>query len=58
MDIAGVSTVLAQNNLLTNVGYALMEQQMEQQESDVAALTKMMELSVNPQVGSNIDVSV
>jgi len=58
IDVAGLSSIMAQNKTLANVGYALLDQQLELQESNASQLTKMMELSVNPNLGGNIDVSV
>ena len=58
MDIAEVSMAMAQNNIMTNVGVALLDNSLEQSEGVSAELTKMMELSVNPNVGGNFDMSV
>jgi len=54
---------MAQSNLLTDVGTAMLAKTMEQADSVSAAMTEMldasaMELSVNPGVGANIDISV
>ena len=63
MDIPGLSMRMAQSNLLTDVGTAMLAKTMEQPDSVSAAMTEMldasaMELSVNPGVGANIDISV
>ncbi len=63
MDIPGLSMRMAQSNLLTDVGTAMLAKTMEQADSVSAAMTEMldasaMELSVNPSVGANIDISV
>ena len=63
MDIPGLSMRMAQSNLLTDVGTAMLAKTMEQADSVSAAKTEMldpsaMELSVNPGVGANIDISV
>ena len=63
MDIPGLSMRMAQSNLLTDVGTAMLTKTMEQADSVSAAMTEMldasaMELSVNPGVGANIDISV
>jgi len=63
MDIPGLSMRMAQSNLLTDVGTAMLAKTMEQADSVSAAMTEMldasaMELSVNPGVGANIDISV
>lgn len=55
MDIPGLSMRMAQSNLLTDVGTAMLAKTMEQADSVSAAMTEMldasaMELSVNPGV--------
>jgi len=63
MDIPGLSMRMAQSNLLNDVGTAMLAKSMEQAEVITASKTEMldasaMELSVNPGVGANIDISV
>ena len=63
MDIPGLSMRMAQTNLLSDVGTAMLTKTMDQAESVSAAMTEMldasaMELSVNPGIGANIDISV
>ncbi|MCI9385992.1 MAG: YjfB family protein [Lachnospiraceae bacterium] len=63
MDIPALSMSMAQSNLLTDVGTAVLAKTMDQAEAVSASLTDMldaaaMELSVNPAVGGNIDISV
>ena len=63
MDIPGLSMRMAQTNLLSDVGTAMLAKTMAQAESVSAAMTEMldasaMELSVNPGIGANIDISV
>ena len=63
MDIPGLSMRMAQSNLLTDVGTAMLAKTMEQADSVSAAMTEMldasaMELSVNPGVGATIDISL
>ena len=63
MDIPGLSMRMAQTNLLSDVGTAMLAKKMDQAESVSAAMTEMldasaMELSVNPGIGANIDISV
>ncbi len=53
----------AQTNLLTDVGTAMLAKSMEQADIITASMTEMldasaMELSVNPNVGANIDISI
>ena len=54
---------MAQSTLLNDVGTAMLAKSMEQAEVITASMTEMldasaMELSVNPGVGANIDISV
>lgn len=63
MDIAGLSMSLAQNATLSDVGTAVLSKALDTQEVAGAGLMKMidaaqMELSVNPHIGGNFDVSV
>lgn len=41
-----------------NVGYSMLAKSMEVAEDTGYAITKIMEQSVNPNIGSNIDISV
>lgn len=59
MDIQGLgfsSTVLSNTNLQTNVGMALLDKAMDADEANGEALISMLERSVNPMVGQNIDI--
>ncbi|MDE6910087.1 MAG: YjfB family protein [Lachnospiraceae bacterium] len=63
MDIPALSMSMAQSNLLTDVGTAVLAKAMDQAEVVSANLTEMldsaaMELSVNPDIGGNIDISL
>ncbi|MCR4588654.1 MAG: YjfB family protein [Lachnospiraceae bacterium] len=63
MDIAALSMSLAQANLQTSVGFAMMGKTLDVQEDMGASLTQMvdaaaMERSVNPSVGSTLDISI
>jgi len=60
MDIAGVSMALAQANLKSDVGTAVLSKAMDANESLGDGIVRMidksaMERSVNPSVGANID---
>ena len=55
MDISSLSTSMSLTNLQMDVGYSMLAKSMEVAEN---AITKIMEQSVNPNIGSNIDVSV
>ncbi|MBQ6538127.1 MAG: YjfB family protein [Eubacterium sp.] len=46
------------NAVLQGVGFAMLKNVMDTQEQMGAELTKMMEQSVNPSLGSNIDYRV
>lgn len=63
MDIPSLSMSMAQTNLLTDVGTAMLAKSLEQADVITASMTNMldasaMELSVNPDIGANIDISV
>lgn len=63
MDITRLSTSLAQNASLSSVGTAVLSKALDTQEAAGDGLMKMldaakMELSVNPHIGGNFDVSV
>ena len=57
-DIASMSTVMAQSRVMNDVGTALLAESLDNFEANGEAMTKMMELSVNPSVGANFDMSV
>lgn len=56
MDIASYSMANATNNLMQSVGVSMLSKTLDSQEMQGDALTKMMEMSVNPNVGANIDI--
>lgn len=63
MDIAGVSTALANVNLQTKVGTAVLSKALDTNEELGARLVDMidsaaMERSVNPDVGANFDMRI
>ncbi len=58
MDIAALSMSLNQINTSSEVGVAMLSKALETQETMGAEMVKMMEQSVNPHIGANIDVSV
>lgn len=62
MDIAALSMSLAQTDLLNHVGIAMLDKSLEMNTELGSELTEMidhsMELSVNPHIGSNIDISI
>lgn len=63
MDIAALSMSMAQSNVQTNFGIAMLDKTMEMNAEVGANFVEMldrssMELSVNPHIGSNLDISV
>lgn len=55
MDIAGLSTNLSTINVVNDVQVAVLRQSLE---TSGDSLTKMMEASVNPELGQNIDIRI
>ncbi|MGO4542963.1 YjfB family protein [Paenibacillus sp. 2TAB19] len=58
MDIAALSVSLTQSNLSQAVGISVLKMATEQSTEQVQQLVKMMELSVQPNLGGNLDISV
>ncbi len=63
MDIAGLSTAMAQVNLTNNIGVAVLSNQLDMNEQLGQSLVSMMdrsmmEQSVTPHIGSHFDMSV
>lgn len=58
MDIGELSIEMHQASISQTVGVSLIKEAMNSSEESSQALIKGMELSVNPNVGCNIDVSV
>lgn len=58
MDIAALSVSMKQASLYQQVGIALTKKVMDTNEVNLQGLMKIMESSVNPNLGKNIDVSV
>lgn len=58
MDIPALSMSMAQNNTETQVGIAILAKSLDTVEQAGDAMVQMMEQSVNPNLGSNIDVSI
>ncbi|MNO90235.1 hypothetical protein D3C76_817420 [compost metagenome] len=58
MDIAALSTGLSQTNLKQAVSISVLKMSKDQAEINGQALIKMMEQSVQPHLGSNIDMKV
>ena len=63
MDIPSLSMNMAQTNLLSDVGTAMLAKSMEQAELITASMPELMdsaamERSVYPEIGGNIDISL
>lgn len=58
MDIPGLSMAMAQSRLQTDFGVAMLSKSLDSVQETGENLTKMMELSVNPGLGANIDISL
>lgn len=63
MDIAALSTSMAQSQLATNIGFAVFNLAKDSMEQNSAQLVEMMDTSamarsVNPSLGGNIDISI
>lgn len=58
MDIAGLSTSLSTINVVNDVQVAVLRQSLDTLETSGDSLTKMMEASVNPELGQNIDIRI
>ena len=63
LDIAGVSLALAQTKVQNNFGVAMLSKALDVTDEQGSALVNMMnkstmELSVNPNIGSNFHVTV
>ncbi|MBQ4524216.1 MAG: YjfB family protein [Lachnospiraceae bacterium] len=58
MDIAALSMNMASTELQTRIGTAVMELSMDMVEQVSDGMKQMMEQSVTPYVGGNVDISV
>lgn len=58
MDIAALSMNIAQTNVLNQVNIAMLSKSLDTTEAIGDGLTKMLEQSVTPSIGGNIDVSI
>ncbi len=63
MDVAGVSMALSQAELSANVGVAMLSKALDLNSTLGQGLVEIMdsaamELSVNPAIGSNIDIRI
>lgn len=58
MDIAALSTSMSLANIQTEFGIAMLDKSLENMEVMGDGMKKILETSVNPNLGGNIDVSV
>ncbi|MCR5402698.1 MAG: YjfB family protein [Butyrivibrio sp.] len=62
MDIPALSMAMSQNKLLNDVGVAMLSKNLDtmQENGDalVATIQSAAELSVNPDIGSNLDIRI
>ncbi|MCR5406972.1 MAG: YjfB family protein [Lachnospiraceae bacterium] len=58
MDIPALSMSMAANKTMNDVGVAMLDMSLDTFKDLGAGMTKMMEQSVNPNLGANIDISV
>ena len=58
LDIPSVSTYMAQSNVQSAVGTSVLSMTLDDNKEMGGCTYKMMEQSVNPNIGSNIDISL
>lgn len=58
MDIAGYANANAVQSIQSQVSVAMMKKTLDLQEAAGSQLVQMMEQSVNPSVGGNIDIRI
>ena len=58
MDIASLSTSLSMSKVNNDVGVLMLSKQLDTVEVMGDSMLKMMEQSVNPNLGANIDISI
>ncbi len=58
MDIAAISTAMSQMNLTSQIGTAVLSMSMDMAESAGDGLVKVLESSVTPELGANIDIRI
>lgn len=58
MDIAALSMGLSQMKLANEVGASVLKMAMDSGESSMDGMVQMMEQSVNPHIGSSIDIKL
>lgn len=58
MDIPSVSMALSQQRIMTDVNIAVLSQSLSTTEAAGDSMVKMMEQSVNPNLGQSVDISL
>lgn len=58
MDIANLSTAISQSQLMTQVNTAVLDMTLDSFEGQANEITKMMESSVQPHLGQNLDTYI
>ena len=58
MDIASLSTALSMTQVRNDFGAIMLGKQLDTMENMGDSMIKLMEQSVNPHMGGNIDISV
>lgn len=58
MDIPGLSVAMSQANVSNDLGIAVLAKTLDAVEESGELMVQMMERSVNPHLGANIDVRV
>ena len=58
MDIAPLSTALSMTQVRNDFGAIMLGKQLDTMENMGDSMIKLMEQSVNPHIGGNIDISV
>ena len=56
MDIAGLSVALGQTKIMNDVSTAMLAKSMDTSEAISESMLQMMEQSVTPNLGTNIDI--
>ncbi len=58
MIIGGLDTSISTSNINNDIQVAMLRKSLDTIETSGAELTKMMEASVTPELGQNIDISI
>ena len=58
IDIPSLSMAMSQNKVMSDVGVAMLDMSLDNFSEAGDTMAKLMEQSVNPDIGGNIDVSV